>query len=631
MDRKLLYLLVFFLLPFILPQAHSQSRLKFVIYDFDGLNTGETNLPDGDYKSGDLTYQAVPNPLGFSDMLGDRSLECKLNWSVGRGDFGKGISRYFELSASKDYFNFYIYNPTSNSGDAIIEAVICEDDDNDDAFDPTKDDIWKKEITVTRSGSWQLVSIPLKDFVDANAGGNGVFDAAFTGSGGMLHQFYIRFKKPTPSSTSDTYFLDMINFSEGPMPHGNSILDLPYYHLTHGCLLGAYTLQAETAMDKVPAEIEGLFPSNPAKKIRYVNTFLPFSTNGQAVPSKMPGQDVKALLNMGYRPILSWEPLYMHKPRLDPVQPRLQNILNGEFDAYFYQFGQRLAEFNDTVIVRLMHEFEGNWYPWSLVENDKDPQKYIAAFRKVVDIVRSAGATKVQWMWCLNSLPAPSRRFNWVVGAYPGDNYVDIVATDIYNHPDLGVPYWNSFRFTGIETYYYLSKYFPHKPLYICEVGCRERYSSEPASSQTKAEWLIQMDKEMKTFFHETRALIFFNTQKEHDWRIQSSQASLDAITSKIWNDPYYFSVKFVGIPSEELVEAPALAYPNPAKRSFTYVNANSDKEKVRIYNYSGTIIFDSVIHKGEKLEFGNELPAGVYLMEINNERSLKTQKLIKL
>src|SRR5690606_11729248 len=120
--------------------------------------------------------------------------------------------------------------------------------------------------------------------------------------------------------------------------------------------------------------------------------------------------------------------------------------------------------FNGTVILRIFHEFEGDWYPWSLTENGKDPAVYVSAFRYVVDRFRAAGANNVQWMWCLNAEPKPYAAYNWVVSCYPGDEYVDIVATDIYNHPDLGTPDWKSFRYTMAESYYYLAKYYAHKP-----------------------------------------------------------------------------------------------------------------------------------------------------------------------
>src|SRR6478672_2308671 len=99
-------------------------------------------------------------------------------------------------------------------------------------------------------------------------------------------------------------------------------------------------------------------------------------------------------------------------------------------------------------------------------------------------------------MWCVNSDYTPYEYYNWFVKAYPGDTYVSIVATDIYNnHFPQALPWWRSFRWQATESYYYLRKYFPSKPFFIYELGCRERMGSEPASSQSKGQWYAQMDK----------------------------------------------------------------------------------------------------------------------------------------
>jgi hypothetical protein len=621
------FLPLFFLINILISQVFCQNFLKSVLYDFDGLNIGQTNLPDGDYRNDDLKYQVVATPLVQSNMLGDRVLECKLDWNIGRGEFGKATFRFFELDAEKDRVCFYIYNPTTNQSDAKMEVMIGEDDDQDNLFDPAKDDIWKIQFNVPRKEEWQLTSLPISSFVDANVGGNGIFDAAYTNAAGMVFQVGIKFFKNNSTASSETYYLDMISFTEGDMPTGNTILDLPGKTNDDACHLGAYSLTAETKMDLVPSEIESLFPENP-RKIKYVNTFFPFSSNGSSNPHKYPGEDVKILIENGYIPILTWEPLFAHLTRLDPAQPRLQNIINGEFDEYIKNFGNKLKELEGPVIMRILHEFEGNWYPWSLIENGQDPQKYITAYRRVVDLVRGQGANNVKWMWCVNSDPAPYRAYNWIVSCYPGDDYVDMVATDIYNHPDYGVPDWKSFRYTGIESYYYLNKYFSHKPLYICEVGCRERYDSEPSESQSKAEWLKMMDKDIQSFFHKSRALIFFNKVKEHDWRIQSSENTLTTVRENIWNDDYYFGMPTVGLTYPKDKSKSNLIYPNPSNEGFMLAAAG-EESVVKVYSYMGQMVFSTTMSK-EAIKFGNEFPKGIYIVNVHTACCSFTQKVIK-
>src|ERR1051325_5554932 len=159
--------------------AHA-GILKSLVYDFDGADIGQTDLPEGDYRINDLSYHAAANPLGNFEMLGDRVLELDLNWSKGNGTFGRGVSRFIEFDPVADVFNFYFYNPQINSADAVFDVVITEDDDQSNTYSINNDDVWIKTITVTRGTAWQLISIPLSDFTDSNPGGNGIFDAAFT-------------------------------------------------------------------------------------------------------------------------------------------------------------------------------------------------------------------------------------------------------------------------------------------------------------------------------------------------------------------------------------------------------------------------------------------------------------------
>src|SRR5437868_15174955 len=80
------------ILVLVIQTSHSQT-LKSLVYDFDGLDIGSTDLPEGDYRLNDLVYQIAANPLQASDMLGDRVLKLNLTWNTQNGTFGRGISR----------------------------------------------------------------------------------------------------------------------------------------------------------------------------------------------------------------------------------------------------------------------------------------------------------------------------------------------------------------------------------------------------------------------------------------------------------------------------------------------------------------------------------------------------------
>ncbi|MCE3260841.1 MAG: glycoside hydrolase family 26 [Bacteroidetes bacterium] len=584
-----------FFLKYLLPvflglQLHiSQAQmLKSIVYDFDGLDIGQNALPEGDYSFGDLSYMVDASPLPHNDMIGDRVLKINANWNSGYGAFGRGISRYIEFDSNTDNLNFYFYNPFSNNQNANFEITLADDDDQSNTYDSNKDDTWKKTLSIPGSAGWQLITIPLKDFTDGNTGGNGVFDMAFTANKGMLLLIEFRFTKAATAPGTAAFYMDMICFSDGILPRGTDEFHLPYKSPSDYCLLGAYQGMGPGLYHQIPSAVEGLFPQVPGKRLRYANFFFAWGNNGSATAHAIPGEGMQILLNNGYRPIFTWEPLFEGYGDLDPVQPRLSNINSGQYDAYIDAVADKILTLSDTIIIRFMHEFEGDWYPWCVSQNNGDPNQYISAFRRVVDRFRNKGVTKVKWMWCANSDYAPYRHYNWIVNAYPGDNYVDIIATDIYNsHHPVSLPWWKSFRWQAAESYYYLTKYFPNKPLYICEVGCRERFSSENAGSQSKGAWFERMDKELQSNFHKARALVFFNSAPDQNWFMNSSQGAIQSLTDHIWMDDYYFTnLPPIGVEEHEYGSG-LYVYPNPSNGQVT-LSYNSTLQLRRNFGLPG-------------------------------------------
>ena len=125
-----------------------QSQIKSMVYDFDGLDIGSSNIPEGDYSYGDLNYQIAANPLPSSDMMGDRVLKLNLNWNLNYGSFGRGVTRFIEFDVNKDVLNFFFYNPISNGQNAILEVNIGDDDNDNRLYENTSDDTWKKSLTI---------------------------------------------------------------------------------------------------------------------------------------------------------------------------------------------------------------------------------------------------------------------------------------------------------------------------------------------------------------------------------------------------------------------------------------------------------------------------------------------------
>jgi hypothetical protein len=199
------------------------------------------------------------------------------------------------------------------------------------------------------------------------------------------------------------------------------------------------------------------------------------------------------------------------------------------------------------------------------------------------------------------------------------------VATDIYNnHEPISLPWWKSFKQQAAESYYYLTKYFPQKPLYICEVGCRERTSSENPASESKGAWYARMDKELQSNFNKARALVFFNGAPDQNWFVNSSPGALQSLTNNVWNDDYYFRSELAVIAEKDEYGSGLYVYPNPTNGIVTisYTSSSVKEEfNIGITNQLGARIYSETLKAGsdsftKEIDFST-LPKGIYFVEL--------------
>ncbi|MBM7387328.1 beta-mannanase [Clavibacter michiganensis] len=221
----------------------------------------------------------------------------------------------------------------------------------------------------------------------------------------------------------------------------------------------------------------------------------------------------------GAESLLTWEPW---KAGAGTDQPGFSNasIIAGDHDVYLRQWGSELAAWGGPVYLRYAHEMNGDWYPWADGVDGNAPGSYAAAWRHVHDVVVGAGATNVRWVWTPN---VPYTGSTALAGLYPGDAYVDVVGLDGYNWgtgitghswvqpADLFGP--------GLER---LRGIAPGKPIIVAETA-----SSEVGGS--KAQW----DQDLVAYLQaqpDVQAFVWFDMDKEADWRIGSSASSAAAL-----------------------------------------------------------------------------------------------------
>ncbi len=209
---------------------------------------------------------------------------------------------------------------------------------------------------------------------------------------------------------------------------------------------------------------------------------------------------------------------------------RLGAITSGKYDALVRARARAIRDFGHPIFLRFAAEMNGDWLPWSGAENGRDPSRYVAAWRRVHRIFSQEGATNAVWVWCPNSDDVPAARWNHFSRYYPGDAYVDWVGIDGYNWGTTRVwSQWRSFRSIFARVY---AAYAGRKPIMVAETSSAEEGGS-------KGTWIRNSLHEMKTRFPEMRALVWFEVNKENDWRASSSSSSLTAYRA-LASDPHF-------------------------------------------------------------------------------------------
>lgn len=211
-----------------------------------------------------------------------------------------------------------------------------------------------------------------------------------------------------------------VKITSGSWPWGNiAWANVPY--------LGLWTADEPNASSlTVTAHILGEFPS-------YIGHFCDW-TNGA------PTAAIQTIASSGAVALITWSP-YNPLAASATNQPTysLANIVAGNFDSYINQWiGDVLAAIpsGNQIILRFMHEMNGNWYPWSEQVNSNSAGQYIQAWRHIWNLLNTAGAFssgKVKLLWCPNATDPSSPNVLGLAQYYPGNSYVDLTGLDGYN------------------------------------------------------------------------------------------------------------------------------------------------------------------------------------------------------
>ncbi|GAB3598299.1 glycosyl hydrolase [Microbacterium tumbae] len=269
------------------------------------------------------------------------------------------------------------------------------------------------------------------------------------------------------------------------------------------------------------------------------------------------GDVVTASWKRGLLPMLTWESRPISAPNDQTILPEysLPRILAGDFDAYLHQYAKDIVTTGLPLAIRLDHEMNGTWYPWSEQKTDGSSLNgngkgdFVAMWRYVHDIFEAEGANAyVIWTWApniVNNLPARHQDISYLQSLYPGDEYVDLVGASGYLRTPFKPANDFTFGYTFDATLDQL-RAITDKPLIIAEVGATENGGHKP-------EWVASMfdafaDPENDdvigfAWFNLAVTTVSEGQRVTNDWRIDSRADSLVAFAEGLADPASRFQI----------------------------------------------------------------------------------------
>lgn len=182
---------------------------------------------------------------------------------------------------------------------------------------------------------------------------------------------------------------------------------------------------------------------------------------------------------------------------------KLDAIVNGEFDDQIRRWGEEAAAYAKPLIVEYGTECNVKSFPWNgkyngagsktgfgLPENYDGPERFVHAFRRIVHLMRTAGAENITWVFHVNWSSDPREEWNKLKYYYPDDferyprwegederDSVDWFAVSCYGalepqqtwHPD-------TFEVAMNDVHRQLLELDSDKPIVVAEFGTTSGY-----------------------------------------------------------------------------------------------------------------------------------------------------------
>lgn len=260
---------------------------------------------------------------------------------------------------------------------------------------------------------------------------------------------------------------------------------------------------------------------------------------GTKQDQQFPELQVKAILEMGSIPVITWEPWLSafesdKFPGLRPSDKRdlggMIDISNGKYDSYLKKWARMAAKINEPIFLRFGHEMNDPYrYPWGPQNNSA--KDFVAAWQHVHNVFKQQGANKILWVW------SPHPAYGFFDAFYPGSNYVDYVGVGTLNYGTVAS--WSQWwSFGEIFGRHYKELAVFNKPIILTEFASLKVGGKR---SQWYADALHQLPKK----FPFVKSILFFHysddkttTQQVINWYIIHDTSVIKTIINEValWN-----------------------------------------------------------------------------------------------
>lgn len=162
-----------------------------------------------------------------------------------------------------------------------------------------------------------------------------------------------------------------------------------------------------------------------------------------------------------------------------------QGIIDGLFDRDLRAWARAARDYGGPLLVEWGTEFNGIWFPWNGAWHGRDkkkgfgdpkkydgPERFAAAFRHIVELMRAEGATNIAWVWHPDVHDDPREDWNRMENYYPGDDVVDFLALSTYGPITPDEPASEKLGDMLDYSVPRLSELAPGKPVIVAEFGC---------------------------------------------------------------------------------------------------------------------------------------------------------------